>query len=33
LETRGFVPGPLSQRERALGWFADKIRADLGEPE
>jgi choline monooxygenase len=33
LETRGFEPGPLSQRERALGWFADKIRADLGEPE
>jgi choline monooxygenase len=30
LETRGFEPGPLSQRERALGWFADKIRADLG---
>jgi choline monooxygenase len=31
LETRGFAPGPLSQREKALGWFADKIRADLGE--
>jgi choline monooxygenase len=31
LETRGFTPGPLSQRERGLGWFADKIRADLGQ--
>jgi len=31
LEARGFEPGPLSRRERALGWFADKIRADLGE--
>ena len=31
LETRGFEPGPLSRREAALGWFADKIRADLGE--
>lgn len=31
LETRGFEPGPLSRREAALGWFADKLRADLGE--
>jgi choline monooxygenase len=31
LETRGFEPGPLSQREAALGWFADKVRADLAE--
>jgi choline monooxygenase len=31
LETRGFQPGPLSRREAALGWFADKVRADLGE--
>ena len=31
LETRGFTPGPLSRREAAVGWFADKIRADLGE--
>ena len=31
LETRDFVPGPLSRREAALGWFADKIRSDLGE--
>jgi choline monooxygenase len=29
LETRGFQPGPLSRRETALGWFADKIREDL----
>jgi Rieske 2Fe-2S family protein len=29
IETRDFEPGPLSQREAALGWFADKIRADL----
>ena len=29
--TRGFEPGPLSQREAAIGWFADKIRADLFE--
>ncbi len=31
LETRPFTPGPLSRREAALGWFADRIRADLGE--
>jgi choline monooxygenase len=31
LETRGFEPGPLSRREAALGWFADRVRADLGE--
>jgi choline monooxygenase len=31
LETRGFEPGPLARRESALGWFADKVRADLGE--
>jgi choline monooxygenase len=31
LETRGFEPGPLSRREAALGWFADKVRADLGQ--
>jgi choline monooxygenase len=29
LETRGFEPGPLSRREAALGWFADKVREDL----
>jgi choline monooxygenase len=31
LESRGFEPGPLSRREAALGWFADRVRADLGE--
>ena len=30
LESRGWEPGPLSGREAAVGWFADKIRADLG---
>jgi choline monooxygenase len=29
LESRGWEPGPLSGREAAIGWFADKIRADL----
>jgi Rieske 2Fe-2S family protein len=31
LESRGWEPGPLSGREAAVGWFADKLRADLGE--
>jgi choline monooxygenase len=31
LEMRGFEAGPLSRREAALGWFADRVRADLGE--
>jgi len=31
LESRGWEPGPLSGREAAVGWFADKIRADLGD--
>ena len=30
LATRGFEPGPLSRREAAIAWFADRIRADLG---
>ena len=30
LETRGFELGPLSPREAAIAWFADRIRADLG---
>ena len=30
LETRGYEPGPLSAREVAVGWFAERIRADLG---
>jgi Rieske 2Fe-2S family protein len=29
LETRGYECGPLSERERAVAWFADRIRADL----
>jgi choline monooxygenase len=29
LHTRGYYPGPLSRREAAVGWFADRIRADL----
>ena len=31
IETRGWEPGPLSGREAAIGWLADKVRADLGE--
>jgi Rieske 2Fe-2S family protein len=31
LATRGYEPGPLSGREAAVGWFADRIRADLDE--
>ena len=30
--TTGYEPGPLSAREAAVGWFADRIRADLGDP-
>ena len=30
IETRGYRPGPLSARESAIAWFADKIREDLG---
>jgi len=29
LETRGLELGPLSHREAAIAWFADRIRADL----
>ena len=29
LATRGFELGPLSHREAAIAWFADRIRADL----
>ncbi|MGH3311041.1 MAG: aromatic ring-hydroxylating oxygenase subunit alpha [Streptomyces sp.] len=29
LATPGFEPGPLSRRESAVGWFADRVRADL----
>jgi Rieske 2Fe-2S family protein len=30
IRTRGYHPGPLSRREAAVAWFADRIRADLG---
>jgi len=29
IHTRGYSPGPLSEREAAVGWFADRIRADV----
>jgi choline monooxygenase len=29
LRSRGYRPGPLSRREAAGGWFADRIPADL----
>ncbi|MEV6010602.1 aromatic ring-hydroxylating dioxygenase subunit alpha [Streptomyces sp. NPDC051976] len=29
LSTPGFAPGPLSRRESAVGWFADRVRASL----
>jgi choline monooxygenase len=29
LRTRGYMPGPLSRREDAVAWFANRIRADL----
>ncbi len=31
IESRGWEPGPLSGREAAIGWFAERIRTDLGE--
>lgn len=31
LGNRDFVPGPLSRREAGVGWFAERIRAALGE--
>jgi Rieske 2Fe-2S family protein len=31
IASRGWKPGPLSGREAAVGWFADRIRADLSE--
>ena len=30
LQTRGYECGPLSRREDAVAWFADRIRGDLG---
>ncbi len=32
LQTRGYECGPLSRREDAVAWFADRIRADLRTP-
>ena len=29
IRSRGYHPGPLSQREAAVAWFADRLRADL----
>jgi choline monooxygenase len=31
IKTRGYEPGPLAAREAAVGWFAERIRGDLGE--
>jgi choline monooxygenase len=31
IRTHGYRPGPLAAKERAVGWFADRIRADLGD--
>jgi choline monooxygenase len=31
IRTRGYHPGPLSRREAAVAWFADRVRADLGQ--
>jgi Rieske 2Fe-2S family protein len=31
LRTRGYRCGPLSRRESAVAWFADRVRNDLGE--
>jgi choline monooxygenase len=31
VRTRGYEPGPLAPREKAVGWFAERIRTDLGE--
>ena len=30
IRTHGYRPGPLSDREAAVWWFADRIRADVG---
>jgi Rieske 2Fe-2S family protein len=29
LQTRGYECGPLSRREDAVAWFADRVRSDL----
>jgi choline monooxygenase len=31
VRTTGYEPGPLAGKEKAVGWFAGNIRADLGE--
>jgi len=31
LKTRGYRCGPLSRREIAVAWFAERVRADLGQ--
>jgi Rieske 2Fe-2S family protein len=31
LQTRGYRCGPLSQRETGVAWFADRVRAELGD--
>jgi choline monooxygenase len=31
VRTRGYEPGPLAPKEKAVAWFAGRIRADLGE--
>jgi choline monooxygenase len=31
LRTRGYRCGPLSRRESAVAWFADRVRADMSE--
>ncbi|MDQ6817600.1 MAG: aromatic ring-hydroxylating dioxygenase subunit alpha [Actinomycetota bacterium] len=31
LETRGYECGPLSRREAAVAWFADRVRAELAD--
>ncbi|WP_020525526.1 aromatic ring-hydroxylating oxygenase subunit alpha [Catelliglobosispora koreensis] len=31
MSTPGWSPGPLSRREAAVGWFADRIRKDVGQ--
>jgi choline monooxygenase len=33
IRTHGYEPGPLAAKEAAVGWFADRIRDDLGELE
>jgi Rieske 2Fe-2S family protein len=32
VRSRGYEPGPLSAREAAVGWFAQQVRDDLGNP-